>query len=368
MVGVRLQKIKPTGVIYCEGNFGQLDGKTANGLIQHCEAYNIVSVIDSSQAGRDTGQMLTGSINGIPIVSDLSAAISEHGVIPDIFIYGLAPSTGRLSQEDREVIGYAITQGIHIVCGLHEFLGDDPEFKEAAKKYHVSIRDVRKPRPNHELRIFDGSIRSVAATRIAIMGTDCAIGKRTTATLLEKALNAQHVKTVLVTTGQTGLMQGARYGIAMDALPSQFCAGELEGCITRASIEEKPDIILIEGQGALGHPAFCTSALILRGSMPQAVILQHAPNRNHRCDFPGMALPDLADEIRLIEAFSDTKVIGVTINHEGMSEKQQKATILNYKARLGLPVCDALVCSQKELAAMVTESIPMLVSNQKRDK
>jgi len=36
------------------------------------------------------------------------------------------------------------------------------------------------------------------------------------------------VKAVMVGTGQTGLIQGARYGISLDAVPSQFCSGEME--------------------------------------------------------------------------------------------------------------------------------------------
>jgi uncharacterized NAD-dependent epimerase/dehydratase family protein len=155
------------------------------------------------------------------------------------------------------------------------------------------------------MRLFDGSVVGVKALRIAVLGTDCAIGKRTTATVLARALNAKGIKTVLVGTGQTGLMQGAKYGIAMDAVPPQFCCGELEGAIVAASETEQPDVILIEGQGALSHPAFCTSAFILRGSQPDAVILQHAPKRAHRCDFPNMPMPTSSSEIALIEAFSE---------------------------------------------------------------
>jgi len=36
-----------TAIIYCEANFGEIDGKTANGLIRRSEKYKILSVIDS---------------------------------------------------------------------------------------------------------------------------------------------------------------------------------------------------------------------------------------------------------------------------------------------------------------------------------
>ena len=352
--------LQPTAIVYCEGNFAKINGKTANGLVRHSEAYRVISVIDSKHAGHNSGLVLDAAMNHIPIFEDLDTAVAHETTIPDTFIYGMAPSTGRLSPADRGVVLDAIARGMNIVSGLHEYLSDDNEIAQAASEGHVTIRDIRKPKPSKEMRLFDGSVANVHALCIAVLGTDCAIGKRTTATVLARALNAQGIKTVLVGTGQTGLMQGAKYGVAMDAVPPQFCCGELEGAIVAASEAEQPDVILIEGQGALSHPAFCTSAFILRGSQPDAVILQHAPKRAHRCDFPNMPMPTLASEIALIEAFSDTKVIGVTLNHEGMSEAEITSTIAGQSERLGLPVTDALSRPAAHLLAMVVAAYPGL--------
>lgn len=351
---------QPTAVVYCEGNFAKTDGKTANGLVRHSEAYRIVSVIDSTHCGENSGMVLDDVINNIPILKDLNVAVARETFMPDTFIYGMAPSTGRLSTDDRGVVLDAIARGMNIVSGLHEYLNDDTEIAQAALTRQVTIRDIRKPKPSKSMRLFDGSVANVHALRIAILGTDCAIGKRTTATVLARALNARGIKTVLVGTGQTGLMQGAKYGVAMDAVPPQFCCGELEGAIVAAAEAEQPDVILIEGQGALSHPAFCTSAFILRGSQPDAVILQHAPKRAHRCDFPNMPMPTPASEIALIEAFSDTKVIGVTLNHERMSETEITNTIADQTEKLGLPVTDALSRPVANLLAMVVAAYPGL--------
>lgn len=350
----------PTAVVYCEGNFGQIDGKTANGLVRHSQAYRVLSVIDSRLEGRDSGQVLDDERNGIPMVEDLEAAVTREVHIPDTLIYGMAPSTGKMSHADREVVLDAIALGMNIVCGLHEYLGDDPEISSAADATNVTIRDIRKPRPSKDMRLFDGSVSDVKAIRVAVLGTDCAIGKRTTATVLAKALNERGIKTVLVGTGQTGLMQGAKYGIAMDAVPPQFCCGELERVIVAASHGDEPDVILIEGQGALSHPAFCTSAFILRGSQPQAVILQHAPKRAHRCDFPTMPMPEPKSEIALIEAFADTRVIGITINHEAMTGAEVGHAIDSLSRDLGVPVTDALTRPGAHLADMVMTAFPQL--------
>ncbi|WP_299961065.1 DUF1611 domain-containing protein [uncultured Roseobacter sp.] len=350
----------PSAVVYCERNFGQIDGKTANGLVRHSQAYRILSIIDSKLEGRDSGQVLDNVSNAIPIVEDLEAAVTREVHIPDTLIYGMAPSTGKMSPADREVVLDAIALGMNIVSGLHEYLGDDPEIRGVADAANVTIRDIRKPQPSKDMRLFDGSVSKVKAIRIAVLGTDCAIGKRTTATVLAKALNARGIKTVLVGTGQTGLMQGAKYGIAMDAVPPQFCCGELERVIVAASHGDEPDVILIEGQGALSHPAFCTSAFILRGSQPQAVILLHAPKRAHRCDFPTMPMPEPKSEIALIEAFADTRVIGVTINHEAMTDAEVGQAIDSLSRALGVPVTDALTRPEVQLADMVLAGFPQL--------
>ncbi len=350
----------PSAIVYCEDNFAKVDGKTANGLVRHSEAYRILSIIDSTRSGQDSGLVLDGVANDIPIFENLDAAIAHTATVPDTLIYGMAPSTGRLSLTDRGVVLHAISQGMNVVSGLHEYLSDDAEIANAASEYKVTIRDIRRPKPSKDMKLFDGSVAGVNALRIAVLGTDCAIGKRTTATVLAGALNAKGIKTVLVGTGQTGLMQGAKYGVAMDAVPPQFCCGELEGAIVAASEAEQPDVILIEGQGALSHPAFCTSAFILRGSQPDAVILQHAPKRAHRCDFPDMPMPTPESEIALIEAFADTKVIGVTLNHEGMSEAEITQTIASQSQKLGLPVTDALSRPTSHLLAMIVAAYPGL--------
>jgi uncharacterized NAD-dependent epimerase/dehydratase family protein len=349
-----------TAVVYCEANFGEVDGKTANGLVRHSEKYDIVAVVDSHKAGLDSGFVLDDKPNAIPICSDLDAVLALTDRVPDYFIFGIAPSSGMLSGPERSLVLKAIGLGMDIVSGLHEFLADDPEFAAAAATNGVRIRDVRKPRATKDLRVFSGRIADIDVPRIAVLGTDCAIGKRTTATILTQALQAQGLKAVMVGTGQTGLMQGARYGVALDAVPTQFCAGELEATILEAYESEKPDVIIIEGQGALSHPAYSTSSFILRGSCPQAVVLQHAPGRSHRCDFESMPMPEPSSEINLIETFADTRVIGLTINHESMDDEQITAAIARYERELGLPTTDALTRSPMQLVEMALAAFPEL--------
>ena len=349
-----------TAVVYCEANFGALDGKTANGLVRHSEMYEILSVIDSEKTGLDTGAVLGDEPNGIPVCRDLADALKHAGGVPDYFIFGMAPASGMLSTHERGVVLKAIGLGMNVVNGLHEFLNDDPEFAAASAASGVEILDVRKPRAKKDLRMFSGRIAEVTCPRIAVLGTDGAIGKRTTATILTRALNDRGVKAVLVGTGQTGLIQGARYGIALDAIPSQFCSGEMEATIVEAFEGESPDVIIVEGQGALSHPAYLTSTFILRGSCPDGVVLQHAPGRTNLGDFQQMAMPTPASEIKLIQTFADTKVIGLTINHENMTDAEVGEAITLYERDLGIPATDALTRSPDRLVDMVLAAFPEL--------
>jgi uncharacterized NAD-dependent epimerase/dehydratase family protein len=355
--------VLPTGstaIVYCEGQFGEQDGKTANGLVRHSERYEILSVIDSTRSGADAGTYLDGAANGIPVLAGLREAIAHAGHVPDYLICGVAPADGLLSSAQRVVLLDGIARGMHIINGLHEFLDDDAEFVAASLLANVTITDVRRPKDKKDLKLFSGRIFDVTCPRIAVLGTDGAVGKRTTATLLVKALQASGINAVMVGTGQTTLIQGGKYGVALDALVPQFCSGEVEDRVVAAFEGERPDVIVVEGQGALSHPAYITSAHILRGSRPAGVIVQHAPKRRFLGDFPMVAMPTVASEVALIEAFADTRVIGITINHELMTPEEITESIQQHELELGLPATDPLTRPLDELAEMALAAFPSL--------
>ena len=177
----RVPLVGATALVFCEQNFTKIDGKTANGLVRHSQAYRILGVIDSQFAGQDSGLVLDKVANDIPVFGNLDLALTELDAMPSTLIYGMAPSDGKLSLAHRAVILDAIDRGMNVVSGLHEYLGDDREIAAAAAKNRVCIRDIRRPKPSKDMRLFDGSVAKVAALRIAVLGTDCAIGKRTTA-------------------------------------------------------------------------------------------------------------------------------------------------------------------------------------------
>jgi len=352
--------MRQTALVYCERQFGHIDGKTAAGLVRHSEKYRIVGVIDSMLVGKDAGEELGLRHAGIPIFADLDNALSILGATPDCYIYGKAPLEACISADERLLVLEAMEHGMDIVNGLHQFFSDDPEFAHVAGASGVEIIDIRKPPRLEDLHVFTGAITQVDVPVIAMLGTDCACGKRTTAVELNKALNSAGIKSVLVGTGQSSMMQGARYGVPIDALISQFVVGEIEHAVVQAFENEHPDVILVEGQGAAGHPAFMSSLGILKGSMPDGVILQHPPARKARCDFPMLAMPTVESEIALIESSSAAKVVAIALSHEDLTELEVLEAINEYETTFRLPTTDVLTYGSQKLVQALVDRFPSL--------
>jgi len=347
-------------LVYCEGEFGKIDGKVANGLARHSEKYQILGIIDSTKAGLDAGDFLDGKKNGIPIFRSIKDAIETLGFVPEYFIYGIAAITAFLNHYDRGIIFSAMKLGMNIINGLPEFFTEDEEFVQKAHDYDVKIYDMRKSPMRKHLHNFTGRIHKVTIPVITVLGTDCAVGKRTTTVELVEALKQAGLNAAFIATGQTGLLQGAKYGTVVDVLSSGFASGEVENAILNAYKGERPDIIVVEGQGALSHPAYTSSHAIVRGAVPDAVILQHPPRRKNHCDYPTLPMPTPESEIELIEIFSKTKVIAITINHEDMTDVQVKDTINEYESRYKLPTTDVLKFGCDKLVETLFKVFPKL--------
>ncbi len=361
-----MMRVKKTALVYCENQFGLMDGKTTAGLVRHSENYTIVGVIDSSLAGKDAGEELGDKKSYIPIFANLHEALAKLPEVPDCYIYGKAPLEAYLSPGERFLILEAMEKGMDIINGLHQFFSEDPEFSRKAVQCGIQIKDIRKPPKLKDLHVFTGQISRVNVPVIAVLGTDCACGKMTTAVELNKALNSLGIKSVMVATGQTSLMQGAMYGISIDALVSQFVIGEIENAVIQAFDNEHPDIILVEGQSAVSHPAFMSSFGILKGSMPDGIILQHPPARKFRCDFPLLVMPTLESEIQLIKAISQSEVIAITLSHENLTDKEIRKTIEDYEDYFCLPTTDVLKYGCQKLIQTLGSRFPRLSQKIKR--
>ncbi|MCF6181444.1 DUF1611 domain-containing protein [Lutibacter sp.] len=348
-------------LVFSENEFGKVDGKVANGLIRYSERYKIVGIIDSTKAGLDAGECLDGIKKGIPIFSSIDDALEKLNYIPKYFIYGIAPLSPFLDKEQRQIIITAMEKGMDIVNPLPEFFADDKEFMQKASECNVKIFDFRKPPKRKGLHLFTGKIFENKTPVIVVTGTDCAVGKMTTARIIVEALKKENINAVFIATGQTGLLQGAKYGMALDVLTSGFTTGEVEKAIIDAVNTEHPDIIIVEGQGGLSHPAFNSSSAIIKGSNADAIIIQHPPKRKSRCDFPTIPMPTLESEIKLNEMFSKSKVIAITLNDEDMTDTELINTIAEYEDRYQLPTTNVLKYGCDNIIKKIFEVFPEIL-------
>jgi len=258
-------------------------------------------------------------------------------------VIGLAPDGGKLPAEARQAIKRAIQSGLNIDSGLHDFLSEDQEFKALARENKVQLRDIRKPPHRDDLHFFSGKIADVKAAVIALLGTDSAIGKRTTAWMLVQILREKEIRAELVGTGQTAWLQGAKYSMVLDSLVNDFVAGEIEHAVYQAWIEGGAEVIVIEGQGSLLNPAYPGGFEILAAGRPDGIILQHAPARNEYDGFPGYPLHPLDHQLKALDIISGKPVIAIAINHEGLLKTDIERYQHEITYQTGLPAVDVLL-------------------------
>lgn len=351
-----------SAIVYCEGAFGTTNGKTAHGLVRRSERFRVLCVVDSKHAGEDAGAVLDGKACGIPVRVSVSEAVQSakatHHAATHLVV-GLAPDGGRLNARAKQDVMEAIRLGINVVSGLHDHLSEDADLAPLAEKHGVFIRDVRKPPPRNELHFFSGKIEQVTSFKVAVLGTDSAVGKRTTAWKLVDAFRDSGRKAELVGTGQTAWLQGARYSIMLDTLVNDFLSGEIEHAVWSAWNDVKPDVIVLEGQGSLMNPAYPGGFELLAAGRPDAVVLQHAPARKDYDGFPGYPIHPLEKQIQAIELISSKPVVAVTINHEDLNEDELAAVCRKTHEETGLPVCDVL----REGAGRIVDALARRIRN-----
>ncbi|MCG6983120.1 MAG: DUF1611 domain-containing protein [Deltaproteobacteria bacterium] len=341
-------------IVYCQGAFATPNGKTAHGLVRRTRRYRVLSVVDSRHATNDAGMVLDGRARDIPIYKELGLAVDEalsRGNAPTHLVIGLAPDGGRLSGEARSDVIRAIELGLNVDCGLHDFLSEDTEIAQLAAQNSVTLRDIRKPPHRKDLHFFSGKIEEVTSLKVAVLGTDSAIGKRTTAWILLDGLREAGYGAELIGTGQTAWMQGASYSIILDSLINDFVAGEIEHAVWSAWKESQPQVIVIEGQGSLMNPAYPGGFEILAAGRPDLVVLQHAPAREEYDGFPGYPVHPLETQIQAIELLSEKPVIAISVNHENLDKGQVADVCREISKKIRLPACDPLLNGAGPLVA-----------------
>lgn len=344
-------------LVLTNGLLSDINAKTCHGLLRGSDRFTVVAVIDDNHAGSDAGTILDGQERGVPVFATVESFFrSQPTEAPEVLVVGVAFPGGRLPESARGDIGEAIRRGLGIVSGLHQLIGDDEEFRQLADQHGVDLVDIRRPPTVSSLAFWNGSIYQTKAKRVAVLGTDCAIGKRTTCRFLLDTCRDQGLATEMIYTGQTGWMQGYPHGLILDSLPNDFVSGELERAVVACDRALSPQLILIEGQSALRNPSGpCGSELLLSAAVHGA-ILQHAPGRTFFVDQDPFdhRLPSVEEEVALIRAYG-VPVLAVSLNEEGMEQEALETYRANLEDKLGLPVVRPLVDGVERILPVLSD-------------
>lgn len=323
--------------VLTEGLFDDHHAKTAHGVIRY-GTREVVAVVDSSQAGRTASEVVPFCAKPVPIVATIAEAV-ERGATT--MLIGIAPTGGKLDPSLRSLVLEAIESGLNVEAGLHTILAEDPEFAAAAQRNGVHLRDLRLTPP--DLGVPRGPNSRAPGVRVVhSVGSDVAIGKKAVTVELDAAARARGLESVYVPTGQTGVAI-AGWGIAVDHVLSDYVAGAAERLVDEGS--GRGDLLFVEGQGSLFHPAYSAVTLgLLHGSSPDLLVLAHRADATHFEGYPDIALPSLPE---LIEAYEmvcrplrPARVAAIALNTSRLGEEDARAAIARAEDDTGLPADD----------------------------
>jgi len=330
-------------IILADGGFNILEAKTAVGVIRYNKTYEIIAIIDSTNSGKKCCEVI-GVGGNIPIVSSLEEGLLLDKNINTLFL-GTAPKGGILPQSWREIIINGMKNKLDIINPLHKMFNEDEEFRNISIENNITIWDVRKV--NMENRVADLSSHKVKANIILTVGTDCNVGKMSTAIEIDNKLNKNGLTSIFVPTGQTAILI-AGWGTAIDRVIADFTAGASENLVLEASKKapNENDYIIVEGQGSLVHPGYSGVNLsLLRGAGADALILCHQCIRKtiRRYTTP---IPPLKEYINIHNILTKTvkysPVIAISLNTYGLTNEEALIEIENTKLETGLPVTDPI--------------------------
>jgi uncharacterized NAD-dependent epimerase/dehydratase family protein len=325
-------------VILAEGAFDE-EAKTATGVMRYAESPT-VAVIDSTRAGTVAGDHVPGLVSDVPVVSELADALPFE---PTTLLVGVAPAGGKLPETYRTAIIDALANGLDVESGLHDFLGDDPEFATAAHLSGRELRDLR--RVPHGLNVPTGANLAVPAHTVLTVGSDCALGKMTVCLELDAEARRRGLASVFVPTGQTGIAI-AGWGIAVDEVISDYVAGASERLVLEGHERGGDGAILwIEGQGSLNHPFYSGVTLgLLHGSAPHALVFVHEPGRATIDGDPRYGIPSLTelidDQVRMARHVRPAAVVAVSLKTNRLDEDTARAAIAEVERETGLVADD----------------------------
>lgn len=349
---------KANALVLTHGFLDTVNAKTCHGLLRYTSRFDIKGVIDEKFAGQDAGVVMDGIHRGIPIFSSVEQYFSSHNDNIEYLVVGVATHGGIMPEKFKSEILVALSHDCSIVNGLHDYLGNMENIVKRAWDSGKELIDIRRPKSIQDLHFWHGEIYNVEAPIIAVLGVDCALGKRTTSGMLYEMCNRLGTKTDMIYTGQTGWMQGYKHGFIFDSTLNDFISGEIEKAILNCWNDTHPELILIEGQSSLRNPSGPGGSEFLLSGNARGVVLQVAPERIYFEGYEDMKLllPTAKDEIRLINMYG-SEVIAVTVNNNSFSEIELRNIMIMMEEELEIPVVAPLTDGVDELYQPILDYI-----------
>ena len=344
-------------LILAEGRSGDPHyGKTARGILRYAPDPT-VALLDSTHAGE--------THEGVPVVATVEEAL-PYG--PTTAVVGVATQGGRFPPAWRELLKQCIASGLDIESGLHEFVSEDAELAGLAREQSVELRDLRKPPA--DLNVPTGENLELPAQIALTVGSDCAIGKKTVALELDLEARRRGLASVFVPTGQTGIAI-AGWGIAVDAVVSDFLAGAAERLVVEGH-RRGGELLFVEGQGSLSHPAYSGVTLgLIHGSAPHVFVLCHQAGSDEIEGYPGHPIPSLPELIELHERIAlplrPARVACLALNTAQLDEEAARAAIADAASATGLPADDPVRFGAGPLLEAVLAAFEAQASDSRAD-
>ena len=318
--------------LFTGGRFADSHAKTAHGILRYGDARRRLRR-RRREAGGVASDVVPYARRPVPIVATVAEAMALGA---NVLVIGVAPFGGALTDEWRAALLEAIAAGMDVEAGLHTVLAEDPELSAAA-----AARRRRAARP---ARRAAGPERAAGRDRpdvrvVHTVGSDCAIGKMSVTLELDAAARARGWSPRSSPPGRPGSRSPA--GASRSTTSSRTSSPAPPRGWSQEGAERAP-LLFVEGQGALGHPAYSGVTLGPAARLPagRAGALPPRGRDRHR-RLPRDADPAAARAVALYEArdgwVRPAQVAAIALNTRGLDDAAAQAASPRARRRPACP-------------------------------
>jgi len=326
-------------ILLTEGLTDPYFARTAWFLLKY-QTTRIVAVLDKMRAGT-TLQTAMGIHAEIPIFSSFSDILPYQ---PDCLIVGIDLTGGILPDSYRHILMEAHHQGLAIINNQHtlfsDLVGDDFITEENSDKW----MDIREWDGTSQIATHQAA--QLTTSTIMTVGTDHRVGKLLTAHEGYNLALQRDIPSKFLATDTTGILLNGT-GFSLDRVPGDFLSGRVEKEVQDLA-KSQPELIWVQGQGALLHPGASPLTLaLLHGACPHWLILCHDPTLaciDQNPELPMLHMKEWMTLYQLMTVVYQPQVqwAGISLNTSRLDTHTAESLIAQLSSQLNLPVTDPI--------------------------